>query len=47
MWEDTVLVPFLKKFDEHPFLVKTKNGGRSRATMISEMISTNCGWMRP
>ena len=26
MWEDTVLVPFLKKFDEHPFLVKTKNG---------------------
>lgn len=26
MWEETVLIPFLKKFDEHPFLVKTENG---------------------
>lgn len=26
MWEETVLIPFLKKFDEHPFLVKTQNG---------------------
>lgn len=26
MWEESVLIPFLKKFDEHPFLVKTKNG---------------------
>lgn len=26
MWEEAVLIPFLKKFDEHPFLVKTENG---------------------
>lgn len=26
MWEEKVLIPFLKKFDEYPFLVKTKNG---------------------
>lgn len=26
MWEDAVLVPFLKKFDQYPFQVKTENG---------------------
>lgn len=26
MWEKNVLIPFLRKFDEHPFLVKTKAG---------------------
>lgn len=26
MWEETILLPFLKKFDKHPFLVKTANG---------------------
>lgn len=26
MWEEKVLVPFMKKFDEHPFLMKTEGG---------------------
>lgn len=25
MWEETVLIPFMKKFDEYPFVVKTDN----------------------
>jgi len=26
MWEENVLIPFLKRFDEYPFLVKTEHG---------------------